>query len=217
MKRLNRGFTLIEVLVVVSILGVLAGLISVLVVAAARKQDESKTEQVIQQVKLKLERFTQELHKPAPMTVAELNAFGKAWNGLAISGNTTNECSECLYVALHHPDFSGKLGDELPCPFGNTDDGDIWNKIPEGCSAVEAMEVCDAWGSPIVYISKNHYGEVLRIRNHLGNDVDVHAVKKPSGDYYNATSFQLISLGKDGIQNEEADSDDQHNFTREDK
>jgi prepilin-type N-terminal cleavage/methylation domain-containing protein len=216
MRTLRRGFTLIEVLVVVSILGVLAGLISILVTNAHRKQAVFETEQVVKtHLPTAVERFVAEFKRTPPMSAAELVGFPR-WAGLSVSGNTTNECCECLLVALRHPDLTTPLG-SLPGskPFGNTDD-DIWNKIPDGCDVPEAREVLDAYGNPVVYITKNFYDQPVTIVKIDGTEVEVHAVRRPSGVYYNQDSFQLISLGANGVQDDDPDTgDDIENFTRE--
>lgn len=214
MQRVQKGFTLIEVLVVVSILGVLAGLISILVVQAQAKQLEFETDQIVKaQLPTAIDLFKGEFKKYPPTNMADLAQFPR-WVGLSISGNTTNEGGECLLVALRHPDLTTPL-QQLPGanPFGNTD-GDIWNKTPEGSDYVDAKEILDAWGNPIVYISKNSYDTPVKIVKRDGTEVEVHAVKRPSGQYYNPDTYQIISLGKNEVQ-DEADGDDRENFTRE--
>lgn len=210
--RRQEGFTLIEVLVVVSILGVLAGLISILVVQAQGKKDELNTDLIVKtQVPTAIDRFKAEFKKLPPMSVAELAAYPR-WAGLALTGNTTNECNECLLVALNHPDLTTPLNQlPGPQPFGNTDD-DIWSKIPDGSADENAKEILDAWGNPIVYIRSTFYDTPVKIVKGDGTEVEVSAVKRPSGVYYNQDSYQIISLGKNGVQ----DDDDRENFTRED-
>jgi len=216
MQRFQRGFTLIEVLVVVSILGVLAGLISILVQQATKKRYAFETTTAITLVRTAIDNYQQDFHKLPPMMMSEF--AGSRWAGLTVSGNTTNECNECLLVALRHPDLRTPLNQLSGShPYGNTDE-DIWNKIPDGSDVVDAKEILDAYGNPLVYISKNHYEVPVQIVRGDGTMVEVHAVKRPSGVFYNQESFQLISLGENGIQDDDPDvRDDIESFTREDE
>ena len=135
--------------------------------------------------------------------------------------------------------FDGCGVDRCPAfaQIGGQGDQGICNRILEGSIAARACEVLrthrfrliflaagredpeeilDAWGNPIVYITKNHYGETVKITKEDGTEVEVEAVKGPSGAYYNATSYQVISLGKNGVQDLDSDvTDDIENFTRE--
>jgi prepilin-type N-terminal cleavage/methylation domain-containing protein len=192
MNRQQRGFTLIEVLVVVSILGVLMGLVSVLVLRAGGQRRKMETESLV-----------------------------KTYLPNLIEENDTNACNECLLVALRHPDFTAPLGDggDLPVtdtPYGNTDE-DSWNMVPDGSDAALAREILDAHGNPVVYIHKNAYGTAVRIVNAQGVEVDVEAMKKHDGTYYNPTSYQIISVGENGEQErDDLDaSDDARNFKLE--
>ena len=102
-------------------------------------------------------------------------------------------------------------------PFKNTDE-DMWNKVPAGSDDEHAREIVDPWGTPYIYISKNFYGTPVKIVKDDGTEIEVSAVKRPSGAYYNAETYQILSLGKDGEQNmETSKSDDIENFTRDDK
>jgi prepilin-type N-terminal cleavage/methylation domain-containing protein len=213
MQRQERGFTLIEVLVVVTILAVLMGLISLLVGRSSREKDNMLSKNLVTTVRNAIDNYQLEFSRPPPMTMAEL-AAQKKWTGLAVQGNVTNECIECLLVALHHPDFSKRLGD-VPTSFGNTD-SDIWNKVPEGSEDENAREILDAWRNPIAYIHKNAYGQPVKLLKEDGTEIEVMAVKKPNGTYYNPDSYQIISLGPNGVQDDPAteEPDDIENFNR---
>jgi prepilin-type N-terminal cleavage/methylation domain-containing protein len=219
MNRHVRGFTLIEVLVVVSILGVLMALVSVLVIRAGAHKERMQTEQLVTAyLPQAIMRYQQEFKRLPPMSIKELNLISR-YKGLS-TDNSTNECNEALLVALRHGDFSTPLGDtDLPIedPFGNTD-GDMWNQTPNGFGGnPDALEILDSWGNPVIYIHKNQYNEVVRIVKMDGEEVEIEAVKRDDGTYYNPTSFQLISLGENGVFDLEEDDpdlrDDIMNFT----
>jgi len=214
MRRVQRGFTLIEVLVVVSILGVLAGLISVLITQAGKKRLEFETKTAVSLLETAINTYNSDFHRLPPETMA--GVAGTQWAGLSVSGNTTNECNECLLVALRHPDLRTPL-DKIPGdqPYGNLD-RDIWSKVPMGSDVVDAKEILDAYGNPFIYITKNHYEDTIQITLYDETIVEVHAVRRPNGGaYYNPDSFQLISLGRNQKQDPDEKVDDIENFTRE--
>lgn len=200
--RSESGFTLVEILVVVAILGVLMGLVALLVPKARRTQDEFVTEQRIQQLVSAVERFRQEhvgkSHELPPMTLQKLGSISKYFEGLGYaSPNDVNECCEVLLLALRHPDLSAKLDPSQMAgenPTANTD-GDSFNRPPPGRSDADAMEVVDAWGNPIVYLEKNSYGKIVRIALRDGQQVEVQAKRRPDGNFYNEDTYQVISLG----------------------
>ncbi len=220
MSKKERAFTLIEVLVVVSILGVLMGLVSVLVMRAGSHQRSTDAEQLVTAYLPNLiERYNAEFQKWPPGSLKELNKI-KAWKELGLADNTTNESIECLVVSLRHPDFSTKLGDgDVPGsnPFGNTDD-DHFTVQPAGSSTNAAMEILDPWGTPIIYIPKNLYGQTFQVYNaRTEEEHDVEAVRRSNGTYYNQSKFQVICLGKNGKQDEPGEGDDIMNFKIEDE
>lgn len=197
MNRRSKGFTLIEILVVVSILAVLMGLVTILIFKGQKSKGEFLTDTTIQQLVTAIEGYKRDIeNRYPPMTYAELGRIPR-YKGLGVDANDTNESPEVLLVALRHPDLRSPLGDDVP--LDDTDD-DVWSQKPDGMPDVKAKEVVDGWGSPIVYFHKDGYDKVQKIVNYKGETVEVHAVKKPDGSYYNPVGFQLISLGEDGVQ-----------------
>jgi hypothetical protein len=178
--------------------------------AAARKQDR-QTESMLVFVGTAIERYLAQMGSLPPMATSE---FARSrWDGLSVRANDTNACSECLLVALRHPDLSPPLS-ELPTPFGNTDE-DMWTATPPGAASAAAAEILDGYGNPIVYITSDRYNERVRVTRADGQTVEVRAVRKQDGSFYNTRGYQLISLGRDGKQDQGERVDDFANFTRE--
>jgi len=216
MRNRQSGFTLIEILVVVAIIGALMGLVVILIPKAQRKNREMLTRNLVTNLQLRVETYYQEMKRYPPMTVKDLTAAAEAWKGFTVD-NGTNESIECLYVALHHPDLSpgARLGDDIET--GNTDE-DIWSQPVPGTGSPgspDAKEVLDSWGNPFIYISKSHYDKPVEVVTKDGT-ITVSAAKKKDGTFYNPLTFQIISLGEDGKQDEDSeDGDDISNFNVE--
>ncbi|MCZ6574702.1 MAG: hypothetical protein O7C98_16240, partial [Planctomycetota bacterium] len=75
-------------------------------------------------------------------------------------------------------------------------------------------EVLDGHGNPLIYIDKNNYGKSFVYIMDDEREVTVTAVKKEDGTYYNPRTFQIISLGVNGEQEQPGDDtrDDMANF-----
>jgi prepilin-type N-terminal cleavage/methylation domain-containing protein len=214
------GFTLIEILVVVSIIGVLAGMVGVIIAKANQKALRTATITLVKTtLNTKIKMYEQEMGRYPASNLGSLRKQGrkvKPWKEVSMSdGNEVNSCNEILILQLRHPDFSKKLVDDdlqsIDQPFGNIDDDSFTGK-PVGAQSEAARELLDAWGSPIVYIYNADYGKSIIIRNKDGDDIEVMARKREDGTYYNENTFQLISLGPDGLQDESAVGDDIMNF-----
>ena len=221
---MKHGFTLIEILVVISIIGVLAGLVGVLITKARKSQLETSTIQLVKTIlPAKIESYRAEMGRYPASTITMLRKSGgkqRIWKDVATSnGNDLNESVEILIVQLRHPDFSKRLQDDelgaIDPPTGNIDE-DEFTSPPAGSTNNKAIEIWDSWGTPIIYIYNADYDKTFMVMNHLGNTVEVLALKSPDGTYYNPNKFQIISLGENGEQEMEGDPnlwDDTHNFT----
>ncbi len=223
-KSRDRGFTLIEILVVITIIGVLAGLVSVLITKGRQQQLESSTKQLVQVIlPMKIEMYRSEMGRFPASTMETLRKSGgkqKIWKNVATTdGNDLNAAIETLVIQLRHPDFSKRLQDDelgsIDPPTGNLDE-DEFTEIPAGSTNAKAIELFDGYGSPVIYIYNADYDKTFMVMNHLGDTVEVVALKTPDGTYYNPNKFQIISLGENGVQELDGDPslwDDILNFT----
>ena len=201
MKKNESGFTLIEILVVVSILGVLRGLVAILVIKAPQQAQKFKSENRITQLDGAIHRFKSEMGWLPPMTIEGLGKRSKYFAKIKVPDNDINTSIEALCVALNHPEFSAPIGDALGGDaFKNTDE-DSFNVPPKGSPTAEAREIVDDYGHPLIYIEKNSYDKgPFLVKNGNDDEVEVQAVRRKNGEAYNKTSFQIISLGFNGIQ-----------------
>ena len=212
MKKNESGFTLIEILVVVSILGVLMGLVALLVIKAPQQQKEFMSKNRITQLDGAIHRFKSEMGWLPPMTIEGLGKRSKYFAKLKAPDNDVNTSIESLCVALNHPEFSAAIGDTLGGDaFKNTDE-DSFNVPPKGSPTADAREIVDDWGHTLIYIEKNSYDKgPFLVKNADDIEVEVQAVRRANGDFYNKTGFQVFSLWRNGIQ----DDDDIMNFKSE--
>ncbi len=204
MKKNETGFTLIEILVVVSILGVLIGMVALLVLKAPQQAKHFMSQNRVTQVDGAIHSFKTEMGYLPPMTLEKLGKRSKYFAKIKAPDNDTNTSIEALCVALNHPEFAKAIGDTLSGDaFGNTDE-DSYNVPPKGSPTADAREIVDDWGHPLIYIEKNSYDKgPFLVKNGDGIEVEVHAVRRKNGEPYNKTGFQLLSLGPNGIQDED--------------
>jgi len=213
MTRRERGFTLIEILVVVTILGVLFGMVAVIAPIALRKREEVETHTRVEEV------------ASAIMGLGSNNALGfypsasltrlRDVNGAKVGkdlgeGNETNRGIETVFIALHLKGLAIRL--DLPDDaIGNTDEDQLTsNPTPRDVS--ERHEILDAWGNPLAYFSAADYKKPQAYEKILmgGDHVEEQVVivkprKRKTGLFINPRTFQLFSAGPDGEFNNEDD------------
>ena len=203
-----QGFTLIEMLVVLTIISVLAGLTLVGLQKARVSGDESATEQEIIMLASQVERFASAFGSQPPSSLSDMRG---------IKGNGINEGNECLFgcllskkkggpfaVDLKEDRWKNADADELKGPDWKTIQKDMdWSR---GTPAL--LEYVDLWGNPFVYIASRDYGKKLRSQTEAGEVCEVEARKNPTtGTWVANDRFQLWSLGPDGI-NQNGEGDD---------
>ena len=235
----NRGaFTLIEILIVVAIVGLLAG-ITLVAVSGARKFAGSavarqRVDDVAQCVEMYKQKFG-EYPPDASATDAEIKAhIIKRWPNALKSGNIAAMVATAraemdkgpgtaLLFWLAGPEVGGAydgFSSDDRDPF-NTDDDE-----PKETPLIELTFDSDGTGggnfnvlglmyknSPIIYFRANrgggYDGKVFDFpSNAEGGGSDVAAPYMKNGTWYNADSFQLIYAGDDGYIGAPLEEDD---------
>ncbi|MCI0343393.1 MAG: prepilin-type N-terminal cleavage/methylation domain-containing protein [Planctomycetales bacterium] len=204
MKR--RGFTLVELLVVLSIIAVLAGLIFPTLLSGRRRARVAETASLVTTVGDAMSAFEGHYGNFPPSdfaTLKKLRAPGGSgdWGKLKSPGNDTNEGSECLVACL-----SSKTGGMEPVPWkeDQVENGDKDAYGPSGAPnwslGDEAFELVDSWGNPVVYFHWQAYGQKQRYTTVDGRVIEVGARKseKFKGAWVNPRTYQIWSLGPDG-------------------
>ena len=203
----NAGFTLIEMLVVISIISILAGLSMVMVMSGGQTGRVSAEEARIAQIVLSAKTFETEYGDYPPSTLEDIG----------IKANGVNGGIESLYAHLETRKHGGPFIDDVATDDrGNTDSDELSasqlkklkQRIDWARDGSKLFELVDLWGSPYVYIHCRDYKLPAQVQSMEGQVFPVRAAKDPeTGGYINPNSFQLWSIGPNGI-NENGDGDD---------
>jgi len=203
----DRAFTLIEMLVVITIISILAGLSLAGVVYARRMAQERAVKADIQMLCARIETFR--------------NAFGyyppSSLIRLKVKVNGINDANESLFAYLQSKKHGGPFAEDLKEDRWENADGDSltppemkiiaseldWIRGTNAC-----LEHVDYYHSPFVYIPASDYGKKFKYQTIEGEFFEVEAAKNPTtGTYCAPTTFQLWSLGADG-KNQNGGGDD---------
>jgi len=188
--RASRGFTLIEILVVIAIIGLL---MSILVVSLGRQAEAGRIAECrarLEQIKLLAESYSDRVGDYPP---SHLGVLGVKEN------NRINEGIEAFVAALKASSYAGRRPEEGW--LANTDgDKDDSLKLVDGSHAL--LELVDPWDNPIVYIANGDYRDEFVYRFGAGStseDITLRAAINPlTGAPQQFDSFQLLSAGPDG-------------------
>ncbi len=208
--RQKAGFSLIEILVVITIIGLLIGLSTGAYSAWITRGEEAKTRSLIEEMKVYAETYEQETGGYPPSSLNQL--------GVSSTGDSSNEGIEAFVLSLYRKDLSRNLRPASESNLVNSDSDHADKNISVFGSAA-LLEFVDAWNNPIIYINWRDYAEtftyLLESSDTDREAVDVHALKNAvTGTYYNFDSYQIMSAGPDGTFDTE---DDLANFTRQEQ
>ncbi|MEM9378838.1 MAG: prepilin-type N-terminal cleavage/methylation domain-containing protein [Planctomycetota bacterium] len=188
------GFSLVEILAVILIIGVLAGVLIPNLISGKEAVNASATRTLLDQLTTEIEAYEAYDGDYPPST------FPKK---LDPKPTRTNMGTESLVIALFPADGKYQASfdaDDLLC---NTD-GDTTKTSHTIYDKAEAFELKDAWDNPIAYLHRRDYEKgcaYLSYQDEVADWIEdkvTAAVNPATGSPYRMKTFQLLSAGPDG-------------------
>ncbi len=200
----ERGFTLVEVLVVVAIISLLMGLLVPSLMRAGSKAKVTETATLIEKIKAALQAYEHD-HGDYPPT--SLKDGGYYSNGV-------NDGIESLLLHLA-TEFRGAPILEVEEKYlENLDKDSIPSDYPLNWyfGDRQAREIVDSWGNPLIYFHNRDYSSPKsHMRAYKIDGKKVGSIKpeksKKTAAYHGWSSFQLWSVGPN-CKNENGEGDD---------
>ncbi|MCE9582934.1 MAG: prepilin-type N-terminal cleavage/methylation domain-containing protein [Planctomycetes bacterium] len=190
MKR--RGFTLLELLVVISIIGVLIGIALPALMSAKRHSKEKACRSTITQIDTALSSYETKFadYPPSGMFVKGANDLNWGSESLVWHLFTTQKGGPYLDMST----WEEKLINV---------DADATAKAPDQSTYMknELMELGDEFKNPFIYIHNRDYAKPSKYGKYTigGKEVDCVPQKSPkTGNYHSPGKYMLWSAGGDG-------------------
>jgi len=203
----QRGFSFIEILIVMAIIGVLAAGITVAINIWLRRGPEFATKQTLSKTKLMIDNWKQTFEMYPPGDVTRIAAVAGQGTKASATENKINGGIEAIYQALYWPGFKSDP-EWSEAELGNTDEDSLRKAINKH-STTELTEILDAWKNPLIYFHRDDYATAYdsghSYLNATGEEVEAKPYKREDGTFFNPSSFQVFSMGEDGLPNTEDD------------
>jgi prepilin-type N-terminal cleavage/methylation domain-containing protein len=201
------GFSFIEILIVMGIISVLVGGVVVVIGLWAHRGPIFATQNTITKTRTMIENWKRIFETYPPGQVERIALAAGAGQKAQTPENHVNEGIEAVYQALYWPGFTSDP-EWTKAEVGNTDE-DKLRKAVNKLGTKDLNEIVDAWGNPLVYFHHNDYLKYAEggasYRTKAGDDVEPKPYRNDDGTFINPQTFQIWSMGEDGIPNTDDD------------
>jgi prepilin-type N-terminal cleavage/methylation domain-containing protein len=197
------GFTLMEVLIVIAIIGLLAGLLVPTLMGAKNQARIAVTKATIEALRGALEGYQSRFGDYPPTSLAAFRLTQPNETNLGIESATA-----CLATTVGGRPFIDTFREDL---FGNTDKDRIArNPTRWYFGDNQLREIADDWGNPIVYFHFRDYSRPDAFSKYtIGGKVQICRPQgtKVTATYHNPFKYQIWSAGPDQ-KNQNGEEDD---------
>jgi len=192
----RHGFTLVELLIVISILGVLAAVLLPQVLGTRERANIAATEANLQMLETGIRNF-ERAHGYFPPDDLKAVEAGQKTEWKADNGRNTG--IESLVCFLSQSSRDGLDLTSIADRFTNTD-GDAHGLELPLLRQRDRLEVADHWNTPLAYFARLGFDRPQMVVPGAEQDqVQVKPKRRPDGVAYGTGKFQLLAAGPDMI------------------